>query len=62
MDGMKQVFDTAISAKRKRRSVLAALPIEEKMRILLTLQRMTAPLLRARGRNVRVWSMPESEG
>ena len=44
-----------IAAKEKRRRELAALPFPEKVRLVVRLQQMAAPILRARGRNVRVW-------
>lgn len=44
-----------IAAKEKRRRDLAALPFPEKVRLVVRLQEMAAPLLRARGHKVRVW-------
>ncbi|MDZ4859459.1 MAG: hypothetical protein SGI88_10810 [Candidatus Hydrogenedentes bacterium] len=44
-------------AKEKRRRELAALPYHEKVRIVVELQKMAAPILRARGINVRVWDI-----
>jgi len=44
------------AAKERRRQHLAALPFPEKIRLVVRLQRMAAPILRARGRAVRVWS------
>lgn len=44
-----------LAAKEARRRRLARLPIEEKIRALTRLQEMAAPILRQRGRNVRVW-------
>lgn len=49
-----------IAAKEQRRRKLAALPFPEKVRIVVQLQQMVAPILRARGRPVRVWRLPES--
>jgi hypothetical protein len=49
-------------AKEERRQRLAALPIEEKVRIVVKLQRMAAPLLRARGHHVRVWEIEAEPG
>ena len=45
------------AAKEERRHKLAALPFAEKVRAVVRMQEMTAPLLRARGRSVRVWSL-----
>src|SRR5439155_12598665 len=48
---LQRLFD----AKETRRRKLAQLPFPEKVRIILQLQRMAAPLFRARGIKVRVW-------
>jgi hypothetical protein len=45
------------AAKEKRRRKLAALPFPEKVHAVVRMQEMAAPLLRARGRRVRVWSL-----
>ncbi len=45
------------AAKEERRHKLAALPFAEKVRAVVRMQEMAAPLLRARGRPVRVWSL-----
>jgi len=43
------------AAKEERRRMLAALPFAEKVRAVVRMQKMAAPLLRARGRPVCVW-------
>ena len=43
------------AAKEERRHKLAALPFAEKVRAAVRMQKMAAPLLRARGRPVCVW-------
>jgi hypothetical protein len=43
----------------QRRRKLAALSFADKIRILVRLQHMAAPIQRARGRNVRPWELPE---
>ncbi len=48
------------AAKEERRRKLAGLPFPEKVRAVVQLQRMAAPILRARGRQVRVWNIDES--
>lgn len=48
-------------AKEKRRRELAALPYHEKVRIVVELQKMAAPILRARGINVRVWNIDKEQ-
>lgn len=50
-------FQDSIQAKNKRRLELAKLPYEEKVEILLVLQKMTAPLLQAHGKKVCPWNI-----
>lgn len=45
------------AAKEARRRRLARLPFAEKVKLVVQLQRMAAPLLRQRGKQVRVWSL-----
>lgn len=58
-----EAFDPEIArlfaAKEARRHKLAALPFPEKVRVVVRLQHMVAPLLRARGRAVKVWNLQE---
>jgi hypothetical protein len=49
------------AAKEERRRQLAALPFPQKVRAVVQMQRMTAPLLRARGKDVRVWELDDSQ-
>jgi hypothetical protein len=49
-----------LAAKEDRRRTLAGLPFPDKVRAVVRLQRMVAPLLRARGRQVCVWNIDES--
>ena len=46
-----------LAAKEARRRKLAALSFPEKVRIVVKLQQMAAPLLRAQGRSVRPWTL-----
>lgn len=46
-----------LAAKQRRRHELAALPIEEKIRVVVRLQEMAAPILRQRGKTVRCWKL-----
>lgn len=57
MDELRPEVARLIAAKERRRHKLAALPFPEKVRIVVQLQEMAAPLLRARGRPVRVWRL-----
>ena len=52
---VKAELQRLIDAKESRRRDLARLPFPEKVRIIIQLQKMAAPLFLARGRNVRVW-------
>jgi hypothetical protein len=57
MDTVKPEIARLFVAKQARRHKLAALPFPEKVRAVVRLQEMAAPLLRARGRRVRVWEI-----
>ena len=57
MDNLKPEIARFVTAKEKRRHKLAALPFAEKVRLVVKLQQMAAPVLRARGRAVRVWPL-----
>jgi hypothetical protein len=59
VDKLRPEIARLIAAKEQRRHKLAALPFPEKVRIVVQLQRMAAPILRARGRPVRVWRLTE---
>jgi hypothetical protein len=48
-----------LAAKERRRRKLAELPFPKKVRAVVQLQRIVAPILRARGREVRVWNIEE---
>jgi hypothetical protein len=61
MDALKPEIVRIFAAKEARRRKLAALPFAEKVRIVVCLQDMAAPVLRARGKNVRVWEIDDRE-
>ena len=61
MDTLKPEIARLIAAKEQRRRKLAALPFAEKVRMVVQLQRMAAPVLRARGRAVNVWILSTAE-
>ena len=46
-----------LAGKQRRRDELARLPIEVKIRAVIRLQQMAAPILRQRGKNVRCWNI-----
>ncbi len=57
VDNLRPEIARLIAAKQQRRHKLAALPFPEKVRIVVQLQQMAAPVLRARGRPIRVWRL-----
>lgn len=59
MDNLKPEIARLIAAKEARRRQLARLPFSEKVKAVVQLQRMAAPLLRQRGRKVRVWELAD---
>ena len=61
MDTLKPEIARLIAAKEQRRHKLAALPFAEKVRVVVQLQRMAAPVLRARGRAVHVWALANTD-
>jgi hypothetical protein len=61
MDNLRPEIARLIAAKEQRRRKLAALPFAEKVRVVVQLQEMVAPVLRARGRAVRVWALANSK-
>jgi hypothetical protein len=61
MDKINFDLEKMAQAKLEYARRQAALPIEEKIRILVRLQEMSAPILRARGIEPRIWQLSESE-
>jgi hypothetical protein len=61
MDKLDPQIARLITAKEQRRHKLAALPFAEKVRLVVKLQKMAAPVLRARGRSVAVWRLDDLE-
>jgi len=59
MDTLRPEVARLLTAKEDRRRMLAGLPFPDKVRAVVRLQRMVAPVLRARGREVRVWNIEE---
>jgi hypothetical protein len=51
---IQRIFD----AKEARRRKLAALPMTEKIRAIIKMQKLVAPILKARGRHIRIWPDP----
>lgn len=50
-------LDRVLAQKRARRQQLAEAPVPEKIRALIRLQELSAPILQKRGRNVHPWSL-----
>jgi hypothetical protein len=61
VDPLSPEIARLIAAKERRRRELAALPFAEKVRIVVQMQKMVEPILRARGRSACVWEIDESE-
>jgi hypothetical protein len=59
MDTLKPEIAKLFAAKEARRRDLAKLAFPEKVRAVVRLQEMVAPVLRARGRPVRVWTLDD---
>lgn len=57
VDPLRPEMARIIAAKERRRRQLAALPFPAKVRLVVQLQQMAAPILQARGRRVRVWQV-----
>jgi len=55
MDEMTDEMSRVLAAKLERRMALARLPYEEKVKILIELQAIAAPLVRARGKKAVVF-------
>jgi hypothetical protein len=55
MDHLKPEIEKLFRAKEARRVQLAALPFPEKVRAVVKMQEMAAPVLRTLGKQVRVW-------
>jgi hypothetical protein len=61
MDNLRPEIERLIAAKEQRRQKLAALSFADKVRVVVQMQQMVAPVLRARGRAVRVWALDNSK-
>ena len=59
MDDLNPEIARLLAAKETRRHRLAALPFPEKVRAVVRMQQMVAPILRARGEKVTVWPSVE---
>jgi len=57
MDQINEAISRILTAKEARRRRLAAEPFPAKVRALVRLQELAAPILRQRGRLVRQWEI-----
>ncbi len=57
MDPVDAEIQQFVAAKEERRRRRIALPFEEKVRIVVQMQRTLAPVLQAQGIPVRVWDV-----
>lgn len=61
MDRLNSEIQRLFTAKEERRARLAALPFPEKVKAVIKMQQMAAPLFHARGKPVRIWELPPSD-
>lgn len=59
---MDNLTATLLADKARRRRELAALPIEEKVRILVELQKRAKPLAEAPGKRAVMWDLSDDDG
>lgn len=59
MESLTPEIARVLAAKEARRRKLAALPFPDKVRAVVRLQQMVAPILRARGLQVHVWKLED---
>jgi hypothetical protein len=57
MDPLDPEVQRLFATREERRKQLAALPYPEKVRIVVQMQKMIAPILKARGIDVQVWDI-----
>ena len=57
LDSPKPEVARLFAAKEARRHQLATLSFSEKVRAVVRMQQMVAPILRGRGQQVRVWAI-----
>ena len=59
MEQLKPEIEKLFRAKEERRTRLKALLFHEKVQAVVQMQRMAAPVLRARGKQVHVWELDD---
>jgi hypothetical protein len=60
VDNLRPEIARLFDAKEQHRRKLAALSYPEKVRIVVRMQEMAEPILRTRGRSVRIWRLDAS--
>ncbi|MDP8240384.1 MAG: hypothetical protein P9X24_14940 [Candidatus Hatepunaea meridiana] len=58
---MIPAMEKVIAVKSAHRKRLAALPVPEKIRILVRMQKMATPILKVRGKDAWVWKIEGKE-
>jgi hypothetical protein len=48
-------LNTALASKQQRRHLLAQMPVDQKLRAVVKLQEMAAPILKKRGISRPIW-------
>ena len=56
-DSRPPEIDRLFKPDEQRRQRLAALPFPEKVRLVIQMQRIVEPILRARGRLIHIWQI-----
>ena len=59
MDKLAPEIENLLRAKEERRRRLQALSFHDKVLAVVQMQGMAAPVLRARGKQVRIWQLNE---
>ena len=57
MERLIPEIEQLFRAKERRRARLAAMPFPEKVRAVVQMQKMAAPLFQGRGLQVRIWEL-----
>ncbi len=57
----KEVIEKIHRDIEKRHKEMAKLSIEEKIKCLVSIQRMVSPILKNRGEEIRVWTIDEKD-
>jgi hypothetical protein len=61
MERLNPEIEKLFRAKEQRRRRLAAMPVHEKVKAIVRMQQMAAPVLLSRGKQVRIWKLEPSD-